>query len=266
MMKVDPKTLLNTKWDELTIKGTKKTKCISKKIIANEEENNTSVMLFNNFKKIGKNDTQALINSLLINHSVVEVALKWNTLMFVLEDGRKINVKITANDIIDDAEEIIKNVVQNYVKTRHFVVKKLLETKTGEVVLNNEQYKSGVNLVNNTYYFDIMGEERYAFGLDDGEFQVNLISELINDCDKNVTYSEEYDQVNTGIYDFDQYDYGYVLSRCTLSLGDINVCIINPGNNLALKLQNKVSEHNKEIDDLNISVTKYIKKDGKKGV
>ena len=267
MGKMEPKSLLNSDWKGITIRGGNKTKCIAKNVYYNSDSTSTKTIsdLFNHFLKSGKNEFESLIMSLLVKYGVTSVKLRGKTLIFKLEDNRSVKVRLTTNSIVNNYEEIIRMVVQNYLKTRRFAINKMLENKSGDIIFNSSHEESGIHFENGIYYFNLMGERGEVFGIDDNTLEKDIINTIIDDYDGMIDYDKVYEIININPNNYEPGNYEKVLFKISLTIGEKNVSVISPDDDLEMMLKEKVDDHNEAIENLSKGVS-YVKKEDKKGV
>lgn len=268
MKKVDPKLLLDTNWDKVTIKGNKNTKVMANRLGYEGKYSKTIVDLYDHFRKTGINKYEALIMALLIKYDVTHIRPKGKTLSFQLNDSHVVKVKLTSNDIINNSEEIIKAVISNYVKSRNFKLKEMLKDNR-DVIINFNSRDTGIKLNNNVYYLHMFNEEK--FGLNDQKLLLDVFAEMLSDFGSEVELIKNSTMVKIGslnnnnsmLYsDFpNEQTYVEVIIDIIIKLGDKSVDIINPSDALYNEVKEFVDSHNEKVRNLNVGKP-IIKKNG----
>ncbi len=259
MKKTDSKVLLSTNWNKVSIKGTSKTKILSDNIYYIDADNNPKIIidLYNHFIKNDHNDSKSFIMALLMKFGVINVRVKGKTISFELENHSVVKVKLTTNDIVNNSETIIKAIISNYLKTRNFIIKEMLNNKK-DITFEINSSDSGIKLSNNVYYLKMINERGIEFGIDDDSTLLNIFNDIISNCSNKIEVLENY--VNYPIENLynEGYEYQKVIIDVIYDIGGRMLNIINPSNSLYEKLKQLVDEHNKSINDLNIDVSKKV--------
>lgn len=256
--------LLKSDWDKISIKGIRKTKINAKgiKYVDDKYDNEIITDLYSHFLDNGKNTTESLIISLLTLYGVINVRLRGKTVSFKFENGRVVKVKLTTKDINEnDIENIIRMIVSNYVQTRNYKVKELLNSNKNITSCYNSN-DSGIKEGNDEYCLELLDERGYAFGLNDYEFFMSLFNELINDCNNKVELEEDCIMVNMNQFDYETPEYQKVINSISTKLDNRILTVVNPSNIIIEKFNQVIKEHNESLEKLNAG-NSYVIKEGK---
>ena len=256
-MKVtDPKVLLTTSWDKLNLKGKKETKINTPKIFYNDADDysKTSVEFYERFLNAGKNKSEALLMSLMINYGVINVRLRGKSLSFKLENGRVVKVKLTTNDIESQGEEIIKMVIKNYVKTRSLILNGVFKNDKNISFYYNAS-DSGILERSDCYNISVLEERGINFGLDDNSLIMNLISELIGEFEGKINISKTCVSMPTYMDDMkymlsseETENLTSVVTGISFDIGKRTIEIISPPVFIVEEVSKIINEHNASID------------------